>query len=413
MISVLLGILFPLFASPGEAYKLLETRTRTVCDIRAQASWNGCSATSDEESCVYSPNPGWVISNYELQIQSQSNGGQSESYTGAPIQVATSSNVAAAYEDLIDFAGKYDESVSRYGLEEKYGKNLEGRLETMFREHQSSASRFSSSRAALLVKATARAHGSCFDRKRGWSDIAYKVEETYLGPSDKVQLQDIILQEFGITRSAFEEGFTLPSNLYVRNACDKNINVAIRYLDYHTDEWTSKCWFDFASGEGAYLSSSDSRLETTNTVWYTYAESYDLSNKWSGNDLPDSITRSCRGESLLMKRQDFVDSDGDLYVKFTCNDRRLRAHHNITSEETLATSWESLPDTYSASHFTELPLEELYFKHTHEETIDPVCTSSETGEEEPCEDHSRLEDTEQEQVPIKVTHLQDANDGPS
>eukprot|EP00562_Extubocellulus_spinifer_P003270 CAMPEP_0178488976 /NCGR_PEP_ID=MMETSP0696-20121128/10138_1 /TAXON_ID=265572 /ORGANISM="Extubocellulus spinifer, Strain CCMP396" /LENGTH=462 /DNA_ID=CAMNT_0020116763 /DNA_START=6 /DNA_END=1394 /DNA_ORIENTATION=+ len=178
-------------------------------------------------------------------------------------------------------------------------------------------------------------------------------------------------------------------NMYLKNDCKDSISVAIRYLDYYTNEWTSKCWYNLESGQGFYVASGGARLETTNTVWYTYAESE--SATWSGND-SDSITRTCGGESLPMKRKDYVDSDGDLYARFTCDRRRLRAHSDKSS--------------------TDLPLEELYFKHDHKETIDPVCTASETGEEDPCEEDAPLWGTKQEEVPIKVmTHLEDDNHG--
>lgn len=102
-------------------------------------------------------------------------------------------------------------------------------------------------------------------------------------------------------------------NIYFKNKCDRDIKLAIRYLDEDGD-WVTKYWYQFDGDEGSYLSSGGIRLLTSNSIIYYYAESVYGSLIWAGEE-----ARYFDGETYEMRETTMsVDSDDDYYFYVTC-----------------------------------------------------------------------------------------------
>eukprot|EP00546_Thalassionema_frauenfeldii_P003129 CAMPEP_0178933572 /NCGR_PEP_ID=MMETSP0786-20121207/23349_1 /TAXON_ID=186022 /ORGANISM="Thalassionema frauenfeldii, Strain CCMP 1798" /LENGTH=440 /DNA_ID=CAMNT_0020611193 /DNA_START=35 /DNA_END=1357 /DNA_ORIENTATION=- len=214
--------------------------------------------------------------------------------------------------------------------------------------------------------------------------------------------------------------------IYLRNSCDRDISVAIRYLNPESKRWESSCWYNFDAGEGGYASNSQGRISTRNTIFYVYAESQDGALSWSGSGSSDSISRSCRGESFSMIKKNYIDSDGDLYTSFTCpNNRALSSPVQLLEavedkdfsgngpKESFSNGWEEFPSlmtgtetqTNLRSHtnkdsgkeeqddpnfwLAEFPEDDLKYIHDHNVDIMPACDHGNKSETDDCDDDEK------------------------
>ena len=188
--------------------------------------------------------------------------------------------------------------------------------------------------------------------------------------------------------------------IHVENECSKTVKVALRYKNANTDQWESECWYNLTPGRSTYLASGGDRLMTKNKIWYYYAESLDGQDVWSGYGSDGSVNRSCNGRSLNMKRMNYVDSDGDLTLRLTCNrGRALGDNSNITDAELFSTDEASLMNSGSIRGgitpnegvsdedlfwMAEYPQVEKH--HDRDQNIEPFCVSEETGEDVDCKE---------------------------
>ena len=107
-------------------------------------------------------------------------------------------------------------------------------------------------------------------------------------------------------------GRTSMHGIFVTNACEHPISVAVRYRDT-AGKWVSDGWWSFTPGEKAYLDDADGRLQATASTLYYYAVTTDKSAlEWRG-DLATAVD----GRSVGMRQ--LVDASGDTELTLTCN----------------------------------------------------------------------------------------------
>eukprot|EP00921_Rhytidocystis_pertsovi_P018580 GHVQ01029418.1.p1 GENE.GHVQ01029418.1~~GHVQ01029418.1.p1 ORF type:complete len:141 (+),score=14.52 GHVQ01029418.1:310-732(+) len=71
-------------------------------------------------------------------------------------------------------------------------------------------------------------------------------------------------------------------NFKLTNSCSSPVQVAIHYRNQHK-VWSSMGWWHYEADESAFLSAGGNRLESTNSIWYWYAEATDNSGeRWTG-----------------------------------------------------------------------------------------------------------------------------------
>jgi len=107
-------------------------------------------------------------------------------------------------------------------------------------------------------------------------------------------------------------------NIYVRNACNRPIELLIDHADgYHN--WHPHAWFRFAAGEGGYLRGSEGNIlsQSEDHELYGYARTTDRGWPlyWEGNEQEVIWQGAAYKETKLNTT---VDSDGDLVVRITC-----------------------------------------------------------------------------------------------
>lgn len=203
---------WPIPIGPERKYIGDRHERKLACTVRAEASWSGLSSGSDTQQCVYQPDDGWEIIEYSLIVNSQNNGGHDVSFTGGAVEVATFSEIDAAYDELMDFAYVSDDD------------SLWTKLENKKKEHMRIRSLFKTSGVELVANAHARAHGSFYDRKRGWSDISVFVWEVYLG-ADRNSVKESLVKEFRI------ELTQLPAPAPAPSESEKPLNDICRHAE--------------------------------------------------------------------------------------------------------------------------------------------------------------------------------------
>lgn len=141
---------------------------------------------------------------------------------------------------------------------------------------------------------------------------------------------------------------------------------------------------------------------TKNSVLYVYARKKYKNYEWAGTG-GDAITRSCDGESLKMRRTDFVNGQNNLLYTFICtNSRRdlreglptltnkadIQMNSNATVYDAMMGSWLGYPSTPSSSlrssgTYQDDPtywLDEPPEEDLDVEVINPSCLSEHTIE---------------------------------
>jgi uncharacterized membrane protein len=99
------------------------------------------------------------------------------------------------------------------------------------------------------------------------------------------------------------------------NSCNSPVQLAVRYLDVDNN-WKTRGWYSFESGESGYLVQKDVRLQSKNRIWYYYAESTSGSRRfWRGDHDVDFDGRTLR----MVKMQADEEHTGDYEWRITCN----------------------------------------------------------------------------------------------
>jgi uncharacterized membrane protein len=106
---------------------------------------------------------------------------------------------------------------------------------------------------------------------------------------------------------ASAEGF----NIGFFNACQsKSLNVAVSFKDF-SGSWADEGMYNFSPGERARLTG----IQTTNRVFYYYAEATDGSLTWRSEDQP---TLTVNGSSYKPRKETANVATGNYYVTLTC-----------------------------------------------------------------------------------------------
>lgn len=152
------------------AQKIGEEREVTaISHLGANASWDGCSAKSDENTAIYNPPPGWAIVEYNTVTHSQSNGSSSVSVIGKDINFVSLTEWTKSFDDLIDLAAKINNQEAKANLQQKKS------------EYEKFYTHIKSNMNTIQAIAKAKAHGTCYDRKRGWSEISVIAKLVFIG----------------------------------------------------------------------------------------------------------------------------------------------------------------------------------------------------------------------------------------
>lgn len=179
-IAFVVGGLLSGFAVSADVDRIFAEQEVQACTVRAQASWNGCSPGSDSQRCTYNPPPGWTISSHRVRVRSQSNGSHGVDTLAANLEFMSEEELQEAYRTAIDYAGNINNDAAAARLNQQYAYHLRD-----LRHYRTTHN-------TLVVRASARAHGSCWDRKRGWSDIVVFATLKSLGPPDQQGLTRVL-----------------------------------------------------------------------------------------------------------------------------------------------------------------------------------------------------------------------------
>jgi hypothetical protein len=77
-------------------------------------------------------------------------------------------------------------------------KSVEGRLREQFSSHMSDARKFKANKNTLQAVANARAHGSMFDKKRGWDEFSVQAVIRFVGGPTREELVRQLKSQYGI-----------------------------------------------------------------------------------------------------------------------------------------------------------------------------------------------------------------------
>lgn len=165
-----------------------EQNVTAISNLRAQASWDGCSAGSDQNTATYNPPPGWVIVEYKTITHSQSNGSSSVSVIEQDLNFVTKTKWSTSYDELIDMAAS------------RNNDELKAKLQQKKSEYENFYHSVQSNKNTIYAKVKAKAHGSCLDRKRGWSEISVTTKLRYVGTSqDLNQIIEQLKEQYNLT----------------------------------------------------------------------------------------------------------------------------------------------------------------------------------------------------------------------
>ena len=99
-------------------------------------------------------------------------------------------------------------------------------------------------------------------------------------------------------------------NYKFTNNCSSPIRLAIRYKNV-LDNWVTDGWWDFSPRESSFLATGGTRLASSNSIWYYYAEPTDNSGRsWGGNT---KVT--FKGRKLKMKKKQDNKGHNDWSIK--------------------------------------------------------------------------------------------------
>jgi len=167
--------------------RLLETvHVTAISRLRVTASWAGTSARSENASSLYTPPPGFVVLNTETRVHSSNNGSRSVNIIGGGLNLITETKLEEVFDAAIDFAGQQSNDTLRANLSERK------------RQAVSELRKYSANMNTIQAIVSARAHGSPFDRKRGWEEISVEADLLYLGASSEYDVAASLEEEFNI-----------------------------------------------------------------------------------------------------------------------------------------------------------------------------------------------------------------------
>lgn len=90
-----------------------------------------------------------------------------------------------AYQSALDAAAK------------KGDQGAESKIRDRYRSHVADVRRFRTNRNTRQAIASARSHGDCFDRRRGWKKFSVAARIRYLGPPTRAALERELREQFG------------------------------------------------------------------------------------------------------------------------------------------------------------------------------------------------------------------------
>lgn len=237
-----------------------------ACDqLSTVASWEGPRHNS--AICTYNPPTGWVIVDHRVIVNSSNNGSREVSTLAQGLKLISESDLRAAYDQLSKVAGEYADPQT--GQNARYS----GQISDRFQQHLRELRQYQTNRNTIQAVVRAAAHGSYFDRKRGWENITVHARLRCLGKPGVDKL---------ISQVAESIGMKTGSKFHISNECDRPLKIAIGYMQL-SGRWNYRGWWTYQPGEKSYPTSNDMYLISNNRVFYMYAETLDGSIVWKGN----------------------------------------------------------------------------------------------------------------------------------
>lgn len=270
----------------------------TACSrLSTVGSWEGPRHNS--ATCTYNPPPGWVIVDHQVHEHSSNNGSSEVSTVAGGSNFISENDLREAYSSLMGIAAEYNSPQTGQ-------KKFSGELQDKFNWHLKELRRFEASHNTLQAIVRASAHGNqLFDRKRGWQEISVTARLRCLGEPDPEKLKEQVASDIGMETGA---------QLYVRNECGKDINLALSYLRLNK-QWDEVGWWKYGANSNSYPSYDGKRIRSSNRVFYFFAESLDGVTTWAGDQKETVAGRMVGMRKIELEK----DSDGDFVLRLTCN----------------------------------------------------------------------------------------------
>jgi hypothetical protein len=164
-----------------------------VSHLRTQASWSGCNDRETSEQSVFNPAPGWVIVENHVVVHSSNNGSRSVSTLAGGLNFVSEIDAQRVYDEAIKLAA------------EKGDTKVKADLEYKSSEHLQELRKFQTTHNTIVARVSAKAHGSCADRKRVWEEISVFARVRYLGDPDRQTFARSVASQFGLDANALME----------------------------------------------------------------------------------------------------------------------------------------------------------------------------------------------------------------
>ncbi|RIJ04641.1 DUF1036 domain-containing protein [Achromobacter sp. K91] len=110
-----------------------------------------------------------------------------------------------------------------------------------------------------------------------------------------------------------------PASLQIENACGRDLRFAVHYLP-DGGEWRTEGWWNVEANSSTGLRGDLGLIESTNAIFYYYAESLDRKIVWQGRDDDETdATYAFKGRNYRFDRVRLArDADGSYQLKLTC-----------------------------------------------------------------------------------------------
>lgn len=110
-----------------------------------------------------------------------------------------------------------------------------------------------------------------------------------------------------------------PASLTVENACGRDLRLAVHYLPDGA-AWRTEGWWNVDANSSTGLRGDLGLIESTNTIFYYYAESLDQKIVWQGRDDDETdATYALKGRTYRFDRVRLArTADGRYQLKLTC-----------------------------------------------------------------------------------------------
>lgn len=155
-----------------------------ISRLSVTASWDGTTARTENATAVYNPPSGWAILEAITDIHSSNNGNRSVSVADGGLNIVSEQIIDEIYDSAIEVAGKANNKEAEAKLKEKKAK------------HKAEVFKLQTNKNTVLAQVWATAHGSMFDRKRGWEDISVRTKLIYLGANNPNEIAASLEAEF-------------------------------------------------------------------------------------------------------------------------------------------------------------------------------------------------------------------------